>query len=335
MNTTASRKRQLRSSRLALRTRPLASRKRSSSSSWGNIEDRDEIEDSESGNTDIYMDEQPQSHTPKRMKSRSGLESRESIDRPHDDTPEEVEYLSPFYDDSKMLRSTAIRKTATSKNFFASRTPREVIPNSDESTAVDFSDFDSEYNSPSDISEENIETSGDHVSEPDENEATRMPANRRGGRHGNRRNKVPRVRFFFFYQITRLTVTQAVRERRKLERWHPYLTTLWEDLAKIPTINPVAAPQPAGISRKLKPFQLEGLDWMVKQEASQWKGGLLGDEMGMGKTIQAVSLLMSDYPAGFPSLVVVPPVALMQWQSEVQVSFTSPMWQSLLTNLIL
>ena len=44
---------------------------------------------------------------------------------------------------------------------------------------------------------------------------------------------------------------------------------------------------------------------MVKQEKSQWKGGLLGDEMGMGKTIQAVSLIMSDYPAKDPTLVVV------------------------------
>lgn len=58
---------------------------------------------------------------------------------------------------------------------------------------------------------------------------------------------------------------------------------------------------------------------MIQQEKTRYKGGLLGDEMGMGKTIQAVSLLMSDYPAGKPSLVVVPPVALMQWQSEIKV----------------
>ena len=63
--------------------------------------------------------------------------------------------------------------------------------------------------------------------------------------------------------------------------------------------------QPGTITRKLKSFQLEGLDWMVKQEKSHWKGGLLGDEMGMGKTIQAVSLVMSDYPAKDPTLVVV------------------------------
>lgn len=36
------------------------------------------------------------------------------------------------------------------------------------------------------------------------------------------------------------------------------------------------------------------------------EGRTLGDEMGMGKTIQAVSLIMSDYPAKDPTLVVVP-----------------------------
>ena len=92
---------------------------------------------------------------------------------------------------------------------------------------------------------------------------------------------------------------------------------MWEALKSVPKIIPVQAPQPTNITRKLKSFQLEGLDWMIKQEQSEWKGGLLGDEMGMGKTIQAVSLIMSDYPAKSPTLVVVPPVALMQWQSEI------------------
>lgn len=94
---------------------------------------------------------------------------------------------------------------------------------------------------------------------------------------------------------------------------------MWDDLRNAPPITPVAAEQPSSISRTLKSFQLEGLNWMMQQEKSQYKGGLLGDEMGMGKTIQAVSLLMSDYPIGQPSLVVVPPVALMQWQSEIKV----------------
>jgi DNA repair protein RAD16 len=97
---------------------------------------------------------------------------------------------------------------------------------------------------------------------------------------------------------------------------------MWGDLKKIPIIKPVQAPQPTAITRTLKSFQLEGLDWMMKQEKTHYKGGLLGDEMGMGKTIQAVSLIMSDFPVKAPSLVLVPPVALMQWQNEIN-SYTN------------
>ncbi len=93
---------------------------------------------------------------------------------------------------------------------------------------------------------------------------------------------------------------------------------MWDGLKEVRVIVPTQAEQPETITRKLKSFQLEGLDWMMKQEKSKWKGGLLGDEMGMGKTIQAVSLIMSDYPAKEPTLVVVPPVALMQWQNEIK-----------------
>ena len=56
---------------------------------------------------------------------------------------------------------------------------------------------------------------------------------------------------------------------------------MWQDLKAVPVIQPVQAGQPVQITRKLKSFQLEGLNWMIRQEQSQWKGGLLGDEMGM------------------------------------------------------
>lgn len=105
--------------------------------------------------------------------------------------------------------------------------------------------------------------------------------------------------------------------RGKLEEFHPQLKTMWDDLEKMPPLNSGKAEQPKTISRLLKPFQLEGLAWMKAMEQTEWKGGLLGDEMGLGKTIQAVSLIMSDYPAEQPTLVLVPPVALMQWVSEI------------------
>lgn len=110
---------------------------------------------------------------------------------------------------------------------------------------------------------------------------------------------------------------RAAQDRARLEKHHPELLTMWTDLENLPAIKKVKAEQPTNISRELKPFQLEGLSWMQAMEETEWGGGLLGDEMGMGKTIQAVSLIMSDYPAKNPSLVLIPPVALMQWQQEI------------------
>ncbi|KAI6371240.1 hypothetical protein MCOR25_004012 [Pyricularia grisea] len=113
-------------------------------------------------------------------------------------------------------------------------------------------------------------------------------------------------------------MTREERDRAKLEKNHPYLKTLWADFEARAVVNPPPANQPTNISRNLKPFQLQGLAWMKAMEQTEWKGGLLGDEMGLGKTIQAVSLVMSDWPAKQPSLVLAPPVALMQWMSEIQ-----------------
>ncbi len=49
------------------------------------------------------------------------------------------------------------------------------------------------------------------------------------------------------------------------------------------------APQPRGIVTPMLPFQLEALTWMTKQEHTIFRGGLLADEMGMGKTLQAIA----------------------------------------------
>ncbi|KAK4932067.1 hypothetical protein LTR28_011458, partial [Elasticomyces elasticus] len=71
------------------------------------------------------------------------------------------------------------------------------------------------------------------------------------------------------------------RERKKLEKAHPAIVTMWDTLEKIEPIRREEAEQPDCITRKLKSFQLEGLNWMIKQEKTHYKGGLLGDEMGM------------------------------------------------------
>lgn len=51
----------------------------------------------------------------------------------------------------------------------------------------------------------------------------------------------------------------------------------------------VEAEQPEAMRSTLLPFQRESLTWMVAQEHGMFRGGLLADEMGMGKTVQAIA----------------------------------------------
>ncbi|KAF8681259.1 SNF2 family N-terminal domain [Rhizoctonia solani] len=112
-------------------------------------------------------------------------------------------------------------------------------------------------------------------------------------------------------------LTWAERTSVMLTLHHPELEDVWGDLER--TIKPVApqkADQPEGLKVTLLPFQRESLYWMRKQETGPWAGGMLADEMGMGKTIQTLALLVSDRQK--PNLVVAPTVAIMQWKNEIE-----------------
>jgi DNA repair protein RAD16 len=111
--------------------------------------------------------------------------------------------------------------------------------------------------------------------------------------------------------------TRAERATMNLYHQHPELRTVFEDLDHRPMIPVQEDPQPEGLSLSLLPFQKEGLHWLREQERSDFRGGILADEMGMGKTIQTLSLIMSD-PTAKPNLVVAPTVAVMQWKSEIE-----------------
>ena len=95
---------------------------------------------------------------------------------------------------------------------------------------------------------------------------------------------------------------------------------------------------PRQLTRPLLGFQQEGLGWMVANEAGAVNGGILSDEMGMGKTIQTIALLLHQKEAReklavaaakkgratrredarAPTLVVVPTSALAQWEDEIR-----------------
>eukprot|EP00587_Corethron_hystrix_P001491 CAMPEP_0113309202 /NCGR_PEP_ID=MMETSP0010_2-20120614/7346_1 /TAXON_ID=216773 ORGANISM="Corethron hystrix, Strain 308" /NCGR_SAMPLE_ID=MMETSP0010_2 /ASSEMBLY_ACC=CAM_ASM_000155 /LENGTH=1329 /DNA_ID=CAMNT_0000164419 /DNA_START=73 /DNA_END=4062 /DNA_ORIENTATION=+ /assembly_acc=CAM_ASM_000155 len=70
----------------------------------------------------------------------------------------------------------------------------------------------------------------------------------------------------------------------------------------------------------LKPYQLEGLNWMIHL---QEKGinGILADEMGLGKTLQSISVLAYNLEylnLQGPHLIAVPKSTLSNWMNELK-----------------
>jgi SNF2 family DNA or RNA helicase len=74
---------------------------------------------------------------------------------------------------------------------------------------------------------------------------------------------------------------------KDLIEWHPELDIDWESLRKKAQDRRSqceAAEQPEGlVNVSLLPYQKEGLKWFSDQEKTEFRGGILADEMGMGK----------------------------------------------------
>lgn len=107
-------------------------------------------------------------------------------------------------------------------------------------------------------------------------------------------------------------VPYHVRITNALFAQHPELEQVFAELAVPDTPPPEVAAPP--MATKLLPFQQEGLAWLVRQEDLPFQGGVLADEMGMGKTVQTIALLAHSRQR---TLIVLPTVALGQWKSEL------------------
>jgi SNF2 family DNA or RNA helicase len=64
----------------------------------------------------------------------------------------------------------------------------------------------------------------------------------------------------------------------------------------IPSFQGETRPTPPGLAADLLPFQVEGQSWMFAQEHTPYRGGILADEMGMGKTIQTIATILDHRP---------------------------------------
>jgi superfamily II DNA or RNA helicase len=73
-------------------------------------------------------------------------------------------------------------------------------------------------------------------------------------------------------------------------------------------------------SHLLRPYQRDGLDWLVSMHDRRLNG-ILADEMGLGKTIQTIALLAhlaSSRSVWGPHLIVVPTSTILNWETELR-----------------
>ncbi|GEQ66775.1 hypothetical protein JCM33374_g438 [Metschnikowia sp. JCM 33374] len=144
------------------------------------------------------------------------------------------------------------------------------------------------------------------LSDDDSDQAITAPVNKKKRAAKPRKKKEPKVKVPYFTRVT-----------NKLYEQHPELKDVFPYLQSVEKVKVERAPQPPDMNVRLLPFQLEGLNWLIKQEEGEFAGGVLADEMGMGKTIQTIALFMQDLTKR-PNLVVGPTVALMQWKHEIE-----------------
>ena len=141
------------------------------------------------------------------------------------------------------------------------------------------------------------------------------------------------------------TLRRLIEEARTLQdrasdglRVSVYQTGLWEELLELGVVETQSArwagavqglldlqdlarpPVPVGFDAALRPYQLDGFQWL----AFLWEhglGGILADDMGLGKTIQTLAMICHAREAGElpgPFLVVAPTSVVGNWVHEAR-----------------
>ncbi len=84
------------------------------------------------------------------------------------------------------------------------------------------------------------------------------------------------------------------------------------------SVDPTVYLPPASLADVLRPYQVEGYQWLSSL-IDMGFGGILADEMGLGKSVQLISLLLARRQEARqvgPSLIVCPASLVYNWQAE-------------------
>jgi SNF2 family DNA or RNA helicase len=67
------------------------------------------------------------------------------------------------------------------------------------------------------------------------------------------------------------------------------------------------------------PYQVIGIEWLTSQKKLGLRGAILGDVMGLGKTLQAIGFITKNVNAGLQNNLVICPATLIDnWKKEIQ-----------------
>jgi len=107
----------------------------------------------------------------------------------------------------------------------------------------------------------------------------------------------------------------------ELENTPQFLTALQKKKIRLQNLHTsIKVSPPKNVKATLRPYQKEGLNWLVFLHENNL-GGCLADDMGLGKTIQVIafiSYLKSKKTLKHPALVIVPTSLIFNWQSEIE-----------------
>ncbi|UJF16350.1 DEAD/DEAH box helicase [Jeotgalibaca sp. MA1X17-3] len=89
-----------------------------------------------------------------------------------------------------------------------------------------------------------------------------------------------------------------------------------EFLMQLDSVEETHYPLPEKLQANLRPYQVEGFQWLKTLDKYGF-GGILADDMGLGKTVQALTFIASSLEEQTkPILVVCPSSVLYNWQKE-------------------
>lgn len=89
-----------------------------------------------------------------------------------------------------------------------------------------------------------------------------------------------------------------------------------EFLMQLDSVEETHYPLPEKLQANLRPYQVEGFQWLKTLDQYGF-GGILADDMGLGKTVQALTFIASSLEEqDKPILVVCPSSVLYNWQKE-------------------